>query len=127
MKIHTNITPIDSRYHVEVAIKELSALEEEKIAQLGEPIVNAGGEFSKQLEDSDNPGSYYQVMFTLPVRHRRVPSDFPVKQIFDLVDYADADKLAKVYAQVMTERLTAAKDSLVKEKVDYIEETLVTV
>lgn len=127
MKIYTNIELIDNRYHVEIDINELSAHETELISQLGEPIIDAGSNFSGQQEDIDNPGEYYEVNFTLPVRHRRIPSDFPIKQIFDLVDYADADKMAKFYADTINKRIKDAKDTLVTETPDYISETLNTI
>ncbi len=67
------------------------------------------------------------VNFTLPSAGRRLMSDFPAKQIFDLRDSADSDIMAKVWGDTMVSRLTAAKTTLMSLTSDFQGETVVTV
>lgn len=46
MKIRTNIQPVDSQYHVQVDTLCFSASEDEKLATLGEPTIDIGGDFT---------------------------------------------------------------------------------
>jgi hypothetical protein len=125
MKIHNSIDPINSRYHIQIHIHELSALEEQLIKEVGPPVINIGGIIAAPYEEN---GNLIDVEFKLPNRYRRIPTDFPVKQIFDLVDYSNAEQMAHVYAQVITKRLIAAKDELVSDHRDPSgDETLITV
>ena len=67
------------------------------------------------------------VEFTIPLQSRRLRSDFPVKIIFDLADYADADARAKVWADTVVARATAAKQALLRMTAPLEGETVTTV
>jgi hypothetical protein len=49
------------------------------------------------------------VNFNLGAAKRRIKSEFPIKQVFDLRDYADADARAKVWIDTLITRITTAK------------------
>lgn len=126
MKIDTAIENVDGRYNVQVASLGFTASEEEKLAELGEPLVQIGGEFSGSIlrpGDTENTA----VDFTLPTYLRRMRSDFPVKHVFDLADDANADVLAKVWAEAIVSRLTEAKVTLMAETSPFVGETRITV
>jgi len=204
MKIRKLVENLGGRYHVQISPFDFTALEEEKLAVFGEPIVNAGGTF---LGDVTRPGQVntvvaasggggsgatfepvldingaiveikiltqgtgytssptltitgagsgaealavvedgkvtdieiiasgtgYQktpvtVSFTLPNRHRRLRSDFPVKQVFDLADDVNADAKAEHWAKVVQDRMIEARDSVLLRARPLEGETVVTV
>ena len=49
------------------------------------------------------------VDFILADKSRNLPSEFPVKQVFDLQDYTDADIRAKVWLDAIEARISAIK------------------
>ena len=78
------------------------------------------------------PGTNYHAVpyttnFTLPSALRRISTDFPIVQVFDFGDYADADARAKTYNDTIVNRLTTAKSALVTQTTNFQGETLVTV
>ena len=80
----------------------------------------------------DDGGSGYNVVpvvvsFTLPTAKRRLRSDFPVKQVFDLEDSPDSDAMAKVWAETVVSRCTAAKATLMGKSSPFEGETVTTV
>ena len=67
------------------------------------------------------------VEFTLPQAQRRLQLDFPVKRVFDIEDYSDADVMAEVWANTITARCTAARNRLLTQHLNFIGETIITV
>jgi hypothetical protein len=79
-----------------------------------------------------NGGSGYNVVpivvsFDLPTATRRLRSDFPVKQVFDLEDDLDSDAKAKVWGDTIASRCAAAKATLVSRSSPFEGETVTTV
>lgn len=126
MKIQSIIENINGRYIVQVNVFELTALEEEKSLQFGEPIINIGGRFHAFIR-RDPLAQQIEVDYTLPDKHRRIASDFPITQIFDLNDASDADVNAQVFADELKTRIQAAKQYLVVQGAPFIGETITTV
>jgi hypothetical protein len=80
----------------------------------------------------DEEGSGYNVIpvvvsFDLPTSTRRLRSDFPVKQVFDLEDDVDSDVKAKVWADAIASRCVSAKSSLMSKTSPFEGETVITV
>jgi len=78
------------------------------------------------------PGTNYHAVpytcaFTLLAAPRRIRTDFPVVQVFDLNDFPDADARAKVFADTIVSRLTTAKATLLAQTTPFQGESLVTV
>lgn len=76
-------------------------------------------------------GSGYNVVplpvsFTLPTATRRLRTDSPFKQVFDLNDSVDADAQAKLWADTMAARLLAAKNTLMNQESPFEGETVIT-
>jgi hypothetical protein len=67
------------------------------------------------------------VEFTLPEATRRLRSDSPFKRVFDLADGETQDVMAKVWADTIVSRCTAAKNTLMQRTSPIEGETLVTV
>lgn len=67
------------------------------------------------------------IAFTLPSAPRRLRTDSPFKEIFDLADNADADAMAKVWADVVVARCTSAKTTLMGLGSPLVGETVITV
>jgi len=77
-------------------------------------------------------GSGYNVVpvivsFDLPSATRRLRSDFPVKQVFDLEDDVDSDVKAKVWGDTIASRCAAAKMALISKASPFEGETVTTV
>ncbi len=202
MKISTHIDLVNGRYEVQV-MTEFTAHETQRLLDLGEPVVNLGGNFAAtqsrplqtntvllfggpgtgaeatvvidvngqilsatvteggadystapavtiagdgngaeitaEVEDGevvgltvDAGGSGYHVTpvdvdFDLPASYRRIKTDAPFRQTFDLADSVDADVKAKVWADTIVARLTEAKQTLLDRSVTFEGETVVTV
>lgn len=78
-----------------------------------------------------SPGSGYNVTplavsFTLPTATRRLRTDSPFKQIFDLEDDADSDAKAKVWADTVVARCISAKATLMARTSPFEGETVIT-
>ena len=131
MQIYNNVELIDSRYHVQVDVTKFSALEAEMIEEFGDIIVDAGGNFAgsatRAPTQADPTPAPVLVDFTLATKHRRLSIDFPVKEIFDLVDDADSDIKAEVYKNEMNTRLQAARTALLANNTNFLGETLTTI
>jgi hypothetical protein len=69
----------------------------------------------------------YSVTLTLPPAIRRIRRDFPIVQVFDLQDTPDADVQAKVYADNIVTRLTAAIAALKSQTSPFEGEFVTTV
>ncbi len=94
--------------------------------------VSAAGNWGISSVAISNGGTGYHVSpvvvdFTLQTATRRMKTDFPVKQVFDLEDDIDSDVMAKVWASTIADRLTAAKDQLIGLSSPFEGETVVTV
>jgi hypothetical protein len=126
MKIRTNIDNIDGRYNVQIETFGFSAVEEEKMQDFGEPLIDVGSDFSGS---ATRPGdmSPISVSFSLPPQTRRLKTDFPAKQIFDLADDSQSDVKAKVWADTIAARLLTAKTTLVDQASPFEGETVSTV
>jgi hypothetical protein len=114
MELEINLTNTDSRYAAQVSVLRVTSAEQEKLTQFGDPLVEIGGTFTGSVTrpGEDTPVS---VTFTLSARAVRLPSGFPVKRVFDLVDSADADVQAKVWADTIKTRMTTAKTTLMAQ------------
>ena len=69
----------------------------------------------------------YSVAFTLPPELRRIRTDSPFVQVFDLNDTPDADVWAKVWSDSIMARLTAAKTGLLTQSSAFVGESMITV
>ena len=133
MKIQKLITLIDGRYHVQMNALEFSAGETDLLEQFDDIIVDVGGQFdgsaTRKPTPSDPTPVPIVVSFLLPTKHRRLSVDFPVKEIFDTVDFADVDIRAKVYADEIENRLISARAELVAldDTSNFLGETIITI
>lgn len=80
----------------------------------------------------DDGGADYNVVptvvaFDLPSSIRRLKSDGPFKQVFDLEDDADSDVMAKVWGDTIVSRCTSAKAQLLNRTSHFEGETVITV
>lgn len=67
------------------------------------------------------------ISFVLPSAIRRLRTDSPFKEVFDLADDADADAQAKVWCDVVVARCTGAKTTLMGMGSPLVGETVITV
>jgi hypothetical protein len=125
MKIRTSIDLVANAYHVTVEIPALSVLEQELIAQFGEPPVATGGSFSGSATRPGD-GAPTSTSFTLAERDCTIPTEFPVKQVFSLDDFADADVRATVFGTTIASRISAARTTLLAKDPNFIGETVTT-
>lgn len=121
MRITTGIKLRNRRYYVTIDVDhaEFSTLTATQLRRFGEPILELGGAFSgsaTRTGDSD-PTS---VSFELSDLQRRVPSQLPHQQVFDLRDSADADVEARVYEQEIRSRLETLRDELMAEQANFV-------
>ena len=77
-------------------------------------------------------GSGYSVVpvtvtFELPTATRRLMTDGPFKQIFDLADDSDSDVKAKVWADTVVARCVTAKNFLMAQNRSFEGESVITV
>jgi hypothetical protein len=126
IKIQTLIDNINQRYHAQISILDMSELVENLSLEFGEPIINVGGNFSAQAKRPEDE-EFTQIEFSLPTKHRRLDSDFPVIEIFDLKDNCDADLYAKVWTEEICDRIVCAKNELLKLQSNFTGETIKTV
>lgn len=101
MILRKTITLLNKTYHVQIGLDQgedqaLTPVEREAIRQNGEPVVDCGGAFT-------GPPS-----FTLANRELRFPSQFPVIQLFNTTDYADAEARANVFKDTVSARIATA-------------------
>lgn len=66
------------------------------------------------------------VSFTLPTATRRLRTDSPFKEVFDLEDDPDSDALAKVWADTVVARALSAKNSMMARTSPFEGETVIT-
>jgi hypothetical protein len=103
MEIEVFVKPVNNTYEVQVGLSRepgsLTPVEVAAFLNFGEPLVDCGGSF-----DNDAGCAY-----TLPTDQRLFPSQFPVKQIFSLVDFGDAAIRANLYYTTLQTRLAAAR------------------
>lgn len=125
MRVDTNISLTNNRYRVTVRTLEPTAAEEELFQKFGEPLVETGGEFSGNVtRPGESPES---VSFTLPTSQYRIFLDFPVVQVFDLGDDPDSDLYAKLFANTILDRITAARDSVLAQAAPFVGRNIVTI
>lgn len=122
MIIHSAIDKINGRYHVTFNPPKLSTLEEEALQNNSAPTVNLGGSFTGSATRAG--GTPVTVTFTLPARNVFLPTDFPVKQIFE-VD--NADVMAKVWHDTIVTRMTDAKNTMLTTAANFEGEQMITV
>lgn len=101
MVLRKTITLLNKTYHVQIGLDQgeefaLTPVEREAIRQNGEPVVDCGGAFT-------GPPA-----FTLPARELRFPSQFPVVQLFNTDDYANAEDRANVFKDAVSARIVTA-------------------
>lgn len=126
MKIRTEIDNVVGRYNVQVSTFDFTANEEQKILDHGDPLIEVGGTFEGSAS-RDGVEAPVEVSFILPTATRRLRSDFPVKQVFDLEDDENSDIMAKVWGDTIAARCTAAKTNLISLTSPFEGETVVTV
>ncbi len=126
MKVFTSIELVGNVNEVLVRIDGMSPAESEAIARFGEPTIDAGGSItgSATRPGDDDPT---EVTLTLPSKVVRVPSEFPIKEVFSFDDTDDADVRAEVWRTTMVTRVTAAKTSVIAQAANFVGETLATV
>lgn len=125
MRVDTNISLSNNRYRVTVRTSDPTAVEEELFERFGEPLVETGGVFSGTLtRPGDSPES---VTFTLPTSQHRIFLDFPVVQVFDLGANSDADLYAKLFANTILDRITAARDAVLAQSAPFVGRNIVTI
>lgn len=66
------------------------------------------------------------VSFELPTATRRLRTDSPFKEVFDLEDDPDADAQAKVWAETVVARALSAKNTLMSRTSPFEGETVIT-
>jgi len=66
------------------------------------------------------------VSFTLPGATRRLRTDSPFKEVFDLEDDPDSDAKAKVWAETVVARALSAKNQLLSQQSPFEGETVIT-
>lgn len=66
------------------------------------------------------------VSFTLPAAPRRMQSDSPYKQVFDLADIPNADIHCRVWVTTIEARCFAAKQDLMARRTSFVGENLTT-
>lgn len=125
MQIFTTIENFDGRYRATVATQAFTANEINLIQQFGEPTVDTGGTFSGNVTRPG--GSPVAVSFTLPNAIRRIQSDFPASQVFDLADTDTSDMRTKLWADTVASRISDAKTALLAKVSPFVGETLVTI
>lgn len=111
MELNCDVRLTGGVYHVEIglgSVAPLSPVEQEALQRFGEPVVECGGTFGEG--DSS---------FTLPAVQRRLPSQFPVKQMFSLADFEDANARAVLFRDTMITRLTAVRTALLARDPGY--------
>lgn len=64
--------------------------------------------------------------FTLPNATRRLRTDSPFKEVFDLEDDPDSDAKAKVWGETIVARALAAKNALLSQQSPFEGETVIT-
>lgn len=126
MYITVDIDINNGRYSVQVDVTNLTAAEEEAVAQFGQPAVETGGNIAGS---STRPGdeSPTSVNFDIPLNTRTIPGQFPFKRVFDTADETTADVMADVYKKVIKERITEAKNILMAKKATFVGKTTTTV
>lgn len=126
MKIRSTIDIIDRVYTVQVGVEGVTPAEQELLRQFGMPEVAVGGDFSGS---ATRPGdvSPTAVTFSLATETRRLPQDFPVKQVFSLDDAATADVQAVVFQNTINSRITSALTTLKAMVPNFVGESLTTV
>lgn len=125
MKIRSHIDIIKSRYHAQIDVFDLSANEEELINSFASPLVEVGGNFSGSVTRPDS--TVVTVDFDLPTAQKRLPYDFPVKQVFDLQDDPKSDAFAKFFVDTIVNRITSAKNNLISKEDNFVGETVTTI
>ena len=123
MKIRKFITFVDNVYIVEIFTEAFTESQKNKMSAHSEPEVDAGGNFAGSLL---RPGDITPtaVDFDLPSDLRRISTDFPVRQPFDIRDDPDADVKAAVWGNTMDTRLGAARNILIALEEPFVGESL---
>lgn len=122
MEIETRIDQIGRVFHVQIGLTKapvgtpLTPAEAEAFRQKGEPLIACGGTFGTG-EDA----------FSLPAEDRRLPSQFPIKQLFSLDDHDDAATRASTFRSAIEDRMETARDTILEESVGPIGHFITTV
>lgn len=126
MKIRSYIYVTNNVYNVEFKVEDLSAYEQDMLANFGEPEVEVGGLFSGTVT---RPASSVPVSveYTLPSRQLKMVSGFPYKEVFDLRDNLDSDVQAKLYETIIRDRIQSAKLGLLSLTPNFEGETTTTI
>ena len=126
MKISTAIELIGNIYSAQIDVVALTPLEEAKMAQFGEPLVETGGDFSGTVHRVPNDEGTL-VEFSMPQAPRRLKSDFPVKFISSLDDYpSDADLRVRLWADTIVLAMQVARDTVLSLSSPLVSEVVAT-
>ena len=102
MKLRTqqSIENQDYVFIFEIDASSISSDDADRIKKFGAPSINFGGDFD------DGNG----LTFTLPDQYAKLPSEFPVRQIFSLTAPFDTNGLEKfeLYRTTVEERISNA-------------------
>ena len=109
MKIHTEILLKENRWCVRIDVNDFSAVEEEKLLQFGDPLIETGGSFKGMYDN-------VAVDYSLPTDPRRLTNDFPVCKCFDREDYEDAEERAVVFRLTLEQRIRQARAVLLSRE-----------
>lgn len=111
MKLEFSNTLVGNVYHVEIGVAGLTPEEQAAVNRFGEPVIDFGGSFTgSATRPGDNVATY--VTYSLPARERRILSQTPVKQVFSLDDFEDADIRAQVWLSRNKNLLFMAREGL---------------
>ena len=86
MEIRSTIRLTNNLYQAEIALGEngLTPVENEALAQFGQPSIECGGEFGTTGTTGATGTNTY---FTLPSNAKLFPANFPIKESFSLLDF----------------------------------------
>lgn len=133
MELKTIIRLVNNVYHVEVALNDsgLTPVETEAINAFGAPTVSCGGNFGVTGTTGSTGTNTY---FTLADNDKAFPTNFPVKQVFSLVDYPvgttappNAAVRADTWRDTIVTRTTTAVQGKRTEAATYVGTTVTVV
>lgn len=99
MDLRETISLINNQYHTSVVVESLTAEEQGAISKFGQWLIDLGSDFDDQQG----------LTFSLPQKIRFFPLQFPVKQLFDRQDYADANDRAGLWLSTVVDRINNAR------------------
>jgi hypothetical protein len=115
MRLNQFIDLAGGVYYVQIGVsgdRGITPKEQDALNKFGEPDVDVGGSFDGSTCTESELHSVGVFSFGPDVI--KFPSMFPVKQCFSLVDYpSDANKRARIWQEIVTNRITTAMTTTV--------------